>query len=104
MKQIQCPQCKSVFTVDEADYASIVSQIRTSEFQAEVDRRMRELEKQTQIQREADTLAAEKTYQDKLNAKEQELGKKEQEIARLTEQVKGAVQTEQLVQPHFLLN
>ena len=96
MKQIQCPQCKSVFTVDEADYASIVSQIRTSEFQAEVDRRMRELEKQTQIQREADTLAAEKTYQDKLNAKEQELGKKEQEIARLTEQVKGAVQTEQL--------
>ncbi len=96
MKQIQCPQCKSVFTVDEADYASIVSQIRTSEFQAEVDRRMRELEKQTQIQREADTLAAEKTYQDKLTAKEQELGKKEQEIARLTEQVKGAVQTEQL--------
>ena len=96
MKELKCPKCGNVFQVDEADYASIVSQIRTSEFQAEVDRRMRELEKQTQIQREADTLAAEKTYQDKLNAKEQELGKKEQEIARLTEQVKGAVQTEQL--------
>lgn len=96
MKQIQCPQCKSLITLDQADYDSIVSQIRTSEFRDEVDRRMHELEKQSQIQREADTLAAEKSYQEKLNAKEQELSKKEQEIARLTEQVKGAAQSEQL--------
>lgn len=89
MKEIKCPKCNSVFTVDEADYASIVSQIRTSEFQAEVDRRMQELEKQNLIQRKADLLSAEKSYQE-------ELGKKDSEIARLAEQVQGIVQSEQL--------
>jgi len=96
MKEIKCPKCQSVFTVDEADYASIVNQIRTSEFQAEVNRRMQELEKQNQIQREADSLAAEKSFQDKLALQMQELGKKDQEISRLTEQVKNAVQAEQI--------
>lgn len=88
-KTIKCPNCGSVFTVDEADYASIVSQIRTSEFQEEVDRRMQELEKQSKILRASEALAAENKYQE-------ELAKKEQVITRLTEQVKGVAQSEQL--------
>ena len=36
MKELKCPQCGSVFSVDEADYASIVSQVKTQEFDAEV--------------------------------------------------------------------
>lgn len=96
MKEIKCPKCQSVFTVDEADYASIVSQIRTSEFQDEVNRRMQELEKQNKIQREADNLAAENKLQEQISIKEQELGKKDMEISSLKEQVKSAVQAEQL--------
>lgn len=96
MKEIKCPKCQSVFTVDEADYASIVSQIRTSEFQDEVNRRMQELEKQNKIQREADNLAAENKLQEQITIKEQELGKKDMEISSLKEQVKSAVQAEQL--------
>lgn len=30
MKELKCPQCGNVFQVDEADYASIVSQVKTS--------------------------------------------------------------------------
>lgn len=96
MKEIKCPKCQSVFTVDEADYASIVNQIRTLEFQEEVNRRMQELEKQNKIQREADNLAAENKLQEQISIKEQELGKKDMEISSLKEQVKSAVQAEQL--------
>ena len=43
MKELKCPKCGSVFTVDEADYASIVSQVKNAEFNEEVNRRMQEL-------------------------------------------------------------
>ena len=44
MKEIRCPKCGSVFTVDEADYASIVSQVKNAEFEAELKRRLKEVE------------------------------------------------------------
>ena len=46
MHELKCPKCGSVFTVDEADYASIVSQVRGTEFNAEVQRRLAELHAQ----------------------------------------------------------
>ncbi|MCL2883473.1 MAG: DUF2130 domain-containing protein [Coriobacteriia bacterium] len=36
MADIRCPKCGEVFTVDEAGYANIVSQVRNSEFKKEV--------------------------------------------------------------------
>jgi hypothetical protein len=33
MKELKCPKCGSAFVVDEADYASIVSQVKNAEFQ-----------------------------------------------------------------------
>lgn len=72
MAQIKCPKCGSVFTVDEADYASIVSQIRNSEFQGEVQRRLVELQAQQgaeqkskilELQRGFDALLSEKDHQ-----------------------------------------
>ena len=35
MKELKCPKCGSVFQVDEADYASILSQVKNAEFDAE---------------------------------------------------------------------
>ena len=29
MKELKCPKCGNVFQVDEVDYASIVSQVKT---------------------------------------------------------------------------
>lgn len=40
MKELKCPKCQNVFTVDEADYASILNQVKNSEFQLEVERRL----------------------------------------------------------------
>ena len=35
MKELKCPHCGKTFQVDEADYESIVSQIRNDEFRDE---------------------------------------------------------------------
>ena len=83
MKEIKCPKCGSVFTVDEADYASIVSQVKNAEFKDEVERRINELHKQHQAEMVADNLKIEQGYQEKINAKQLELSRKEAEIARL---------------------
>ena len=31
MKELKCPKCGNVFKVDEADYAFIVSQVKTAD-------------------------------------------------------------------------
>ena len=48
MRELRCPKCGSVFSVDEADYASILSQVKGAEFDAEVARRLEELKRQHQ--------------------------------------------------------
>lgn len=44
MKEIKCPHCGKVFTVDEDGYAAIVSQVKTEEFEKELHRRVKEIE------------------------------------------------------------
>ena len=73
MKELKCPQCGSVFSVDEADYASIVNQVKNQEFDAEVKARLAELQKQNDIKQEAESLKITHDYQEKLNAKDVEL-------------------------------
>jgi len=96
MKEIRCPKCNSVFTVDEADYASIVNQVKNAEFESEIQRRIEELHKQHQADQEAANLKADKAFQARLNAKEVELATKEAEIQRLQSQIGGIDQVKKL--------
>lgn len=95
MNEIKCPNCGKVFSVDEASYASVVSQIRTKEFESDLDKRIKEIKKQEEMLRQSDKLQAEQGFMQQLNAKENELEKKNAEIARLEEQVKGIAVTKQ---------
>lgn len=52
MKELKCPKCGSVFSVDEADYSFILQQVKTAEFNAEVDRRLGELLKNEETKTE----------------------------------------------------
>lgn len=61
MKEIICPKCGTVIKVDEADYAAIVHQVRTHEFDEEVARRMKELEKQLAAAETTEALKAERS-------------------------------------------
>ncbi|MBP5339091.1 MAG: DUF2130 domain-containing protein [Prevotella sp.] len=96
MNEIKCPNCGKVFSVDEASYASVVSQVRNKEFMAEVQRRAEELERQQQLQRQSDKLQAEKGFQQQLNEKDKELERRNAEIARLEEQIKGIALSKQV--------
>ncbi len=95
MNEIKCPECGKVFSVDEASYASIVNQVRTKELEEELRRRVAEVEKQQELKRQSDKLLAEQGFQQKLNAKEQEIEKRNADIARLEEQVKNVALAKQ---------
>ena len=80
MKELKCPNCGKVFTVDEADYASIVSQVKNSEFDAEVKRRMTELHMQHEAELKAAISQKEKDFQTLYAKKVLEQNNKENEM------------------------
>lgn len=83
MKELKCPKCGSVFTVDEADYASIVSQVKNAEYEAEIKCRIEEMHEKNRAEQELAKARAEKELMQRLNAKEQEINSKETEINRV---------------------
>ena len=87
MRELKCPKCGNVFSVNEADYASIVSQVKGAEFDAEVNRRLAELHQQQQAEEQARTANQEKAHQSELFKKEQAISAKDSEIAQLKEQL-----------------
>ena len=96
MKEIKCPKCNSVFTVDEADYANIVSQVKNHEFDDEVNHRLEELHKQMLAEQTAKTAKAEQQFQNELSTKRLELSEKENEIAKLNDKLNSIAQSKQL--------
>ena len=82
MKEIKCPHCQKVFTLNDADYADILGQIRNAEFNAELDRRLDEV-KQVQQAKEAQRAAEEAARH------REALGAKDQEIAALQQKIEG---------------
>ena len=90
MNEIKCPNCGKVFSVDEASYASVVNQVRTLEFQTDVERRVKEIEKQQELLRQSDKLQAEQGFQKRINEIEHQIAERDAEIASLKEQVKNA--------------
>ncbi|MDR2063820.1 MAG: DUF2130 domain-containing protein [Candidatus Nomurabacteria bacterium] len=118
MNEIKCPHCGKTFKVDEADYASILKQVRDSEFAKELSEREKLFE---QNKASAVQLAEEKTKNElrehfaklqseiaakkqeiiELNsAKERELSKveaaKDQEIIQLRAELQNATTTQKL--------
>lgn len=83
MKQLKCPKCGNVFQVDEADYASIVNQVKTAEFESEVSRRIAEWSERNIAEQALAAAKTEQAFQIRLSRIEQELGAKEAEIRRL---------------------
>ncbi len=87
MHELVCPNCGKPFRVDEADYASILNQVKGAEFDAEVSRRLAELHRQYEAEERARAAAADKEHQNELFRKEKALGEKDGEIARLKAQI-----------------
>ena len=89
MKELKCPNCGSMFTVDEADYASIVSQVKNAEFEEELERRLSEMMGRQDAEQKVKDAAARENFSRKLGDKEKTILEKEQEIARLKASLEG---------------
>ena len=76
MNEIKCPKCNSVFKVDEAGYADIVSQVRNHEFDKALAQRDNDYKEKLETEL---SLVEERTR----SALKEELSSKDFEIARL---------------------
>ncbi|WP_394553696.1 DUF2130 domain-containing protein [Agromyces sp. MMS24-JH15] len=83
MNEIKCPHCGTKFTIDEAEYASLVQQVRTAEFDKELHARLAEADtaKKAEI-----ALAEAKVAQQA----QQAAAEKDVEIQRLKNEIEGA--------------
>ena len=90
MKELKCPKCGNVFSVDEADYAFIVSQVRTSEFNAELKRRLEELHRQHQTEQAVEEAKLASKHQAELNRKDQDINQKDLVITQLKKDLQAA--------------
>lgn len=87
MNEIKCPNCGTVFKIDEQQYDSIVKQVRDSEFKNEIATR--------QEQYENDKKQAIKLAENELEKKLSEMLKeKDLEITKLNEELKSKKQLE----------
>lgn len=87
MHELICPNCKKPFSVDEADYAAILNQVKGAEFDAEVNRRIAELHDKQKAEELARVAQSESRHQIELSKKDKALGEKDTEIERLKAQI-----------------
>ena len=89
MKELKCPKCGNVFSVDEADYASIVNQVRNVEFEEELRRRLGEMRGRQEAEQKAKDAVTREDFGRRMQAKELEISNKDMEISRLRAELKG---------------
>lgn len=96
MNSIKCPKCGTVFQIDEADYDSILKQIRDKEFEHEIHQREEQykLDKENAIKLAKTEL--EKKHQEELSKKEIELTSLNNELKSQEKQLKSEVEKEYL--------
>ena len=91
MKELKCPKCGSVFSVDEADYSLILQQVKTAEFNAEVDRRLGELLKKEETKAEMALVKVRSEASDSLQKKELEIADLKAAVEKKNEELRLAL-------------
>ena len=93
MKELKCPHCGNVFTVDENDYAALLGQVKNAEFEAELTRRIHELEQAQQARLTAEKQAETARLQAQQEA---EKARMQLQLQTLQAQVQQAEQQKEL--------
>ena len=89
MKEITCPKCGTVITIDDATFSEILSQVKMDVVNEEVERRLaaqrklQEAEAEAKAAKDAEKAAREATRH------QEEISGKDREIERLREQLAG---------------
>ena len=91
MKELKCPKCGNVFSVDEADYSFILQQVKTTEFNAEVESRLCELRKNEETKAEMALAKVRAEASDSLKKKEVEIAELKASVERKNEEISLAL-------------
>lgn len=83
LHEITCPKCNTAFKIDEAGYADILNQVHNAEFEAELEKQLKAVDKANQAEIKLAAVNAEK----KAEAETQKLAI---EIEKLRNEVKNA--------------
>lgn len=86
---IKCPHCGTAFTVDQASYAEIVQQVRTTEFEQEIHKRL-------ELAQEANKSAIKLAKQEVEQRLNKEIATQQAKISTLEEQLKSSNISQQL--------
>lgn len=89
MQEIKCPNCGTVFQVDESEYAQILRQVRDEEFKKELEYRAKDLEEKKKTDVQIVRMEQEKKLGEVITSKASELAEKERIIEQLRMQIAG---------------
>lgn len=81
MKEIKCPKCGNVISVDDADFAAILSQVRTAEFDAELARRVEDVKRLQKAEDARRSVEAEAAHKLELSSKQMEIERLKQQLS-----------------------
>lgn len=73
MHDIKCPHCHTAFTIDENHYADIQNQVRTREFELELQKQIKQLEQKYHSDLQLQHAQNQQHFQAALNEKEQHI-------------------------------
>ena len=91
-QEIKCPHCGKSFTVNESEYAQLLSQVRNAEFNTEVEQRVHEQHARWQAEQKAKEAKAATGFQEELGKRERTIGEREAKIAELEQRLQNIEQ------------
>ena len=83
MKEIKCPNCGKAISVDDADFASILGQVKNQAFDEELNGRLREMQQRMALEQQTQDLQREQAYRAELVRRDAAIKDREAEIIRL---------------------
>ena len=87
MKELRCPQCGKVFQVDDADYASILTQVKNAEFDTELHQRLADAQERMRMEQQTRSLQQESVYRAELGKRDLALQQREGQLRALQEKL-----------------
>ena len=96
MKEIKCPNCGKVFSVDDSDFASILSQVKNQAFAEELEARISDMEQRAALAQKNRDMAMLQRHQADMAQRDSVIAERDSEIARLKQHEEAIRQEEQL--------
>ncbi len=90
MKELKCPNCQHVFTVDHDLFESLANQVRTAAFDDEVKRRAEEMRQRMNLEIQSKTKEIESKFARTLGEKELEISRRDNKIELINQKLSAA--------------